>query len=263
MCFTNRAKPHAPFVLGWCQHGIIISPSLLWRHRATRACKGRHTPCRHLFCEFLENPHLVVPCTYRTIHQGQRHTFKATLKHGGPRRVNYIAIRSNHEVICVRTRWRLHCYLWSQTCSSWNQGHDDLEESLRNNTTIGQEMDPNKSGRRAEPSSTLYAMAANASLDPWPTWTQTGVDQHYTWDHRTGISQKDPTKEAICHRWNSWGFSAQNNAYQFYIQGRVVRQTFRPKTRLESVERNLPLDCRTPTPNRRTLGNFKEYTSWI
>ena len=45
-----------------------------------------------LFCDLLENHHLALPCTYRKIHQGQRHTFKTTLKHGGPRRLDYIAV---------------------------------------------------------------------------------------------------------------------------------------------------------------------------
>ena len=35
---------------------------------------------------------MALPCTYRNIHQGQRHTFKTTLKHGGPRRLDYIAV---------------------------------------------------------------------------------------------------------------------------------------------------------------------------
>jgi hypothetical protein len=33
-----------------------------------------------------------MPSTYGKIHKGQRHTFKTTLKHGGARRLDYIAV---------------------------------------------------------------------------------------------------------------------------------------------------------------------------
>ena len=35
---------------------------------------------------------MALPSTYHRVHQGQRHTYKTTLKHGGPRRLDYIGI---------------------------------------------------------------------------------------------------------------------------------------------------------------------------
>ena len=89
---TKRARPHAPlFFLG--------DANLELSH--AQACYegiGQHQPAKEathyadIFGEFLENHHLALPCTYRKIHQGQRHTLKTTLKHGGPRRLDYIAV---------------------------------------------------------------------------------------------------------------------------------------------------------------------------
>ena len=45
-----------------------------------------------IFCVFFENNYLALPCTYQKCHQGQRHTFKTSLKQGAPRRLDYIAI---------------------------------------------------------------------------------------------------------------------------------------------------------------------------
>ena len=59
---------------------------------------GQHQPAKDathyagIFCEFLENHQLALPCTYRKIHQGQRNTFKTTLKHGRPRRLDYTTV---------------------------------------------------------------------------------------------------------------------------------------------------------------------------
>ena len=92
VALTKRAKPHAPlFFLGDANMELSLA----------QACYegiGQHQPAKEgthyagIFGEFLENHHLALPCTYRNIHQGQRHTFKTTLKHGGPRRLAYIAI---------------------------------------------------------------------------------------------------------------------------------------------------------------------------
>ena len=89
---TKRAKPHAPlFFLGDTNLELSLA----------QTCYegiGQHQPAKEgthyagIFGEFLEQHHLALLCTYRKIHQGQRHTFKTTLRYGGPRRLDYIAV---------------------------------------------------------------------------------------------------------------------------------------------------------------------------
>ena len=45
-----------------------------------------------IFGELLEKNYLALPCTYQRCYQGQRHIFKANLRKGLPRRLDYIAV---------------------------------------------------------------------------------------------------------------------------------------------------------------------------
>ena len=89
---TKRARPHAPFF-------IVGDANLLLSH--AQACYegiGQHQPAKEathyagVFGDLLEDHQLALPCTYRKIHHGQRRIFKTILKHGGPRRLDYIAV---------------------------------------------------------------------------------------------------------------------------------------------------------------------------